>query len=94
MAKQTKRPNIVSFSMTPDDEAKLDKLCSKRGMTIKAALGRLLDWFVTLDRTEQAIALGQVEARDVGSLADLIGRRRPRKTVAAAGRRPRRARRR
>ena len=77
MAKQKKRPNIVSVHLTPQGKAKLDKVCADRGMTIKSLLGRLLDWFVTLDRTEQSIVLGQVEARDVRTLADLIGRRRP-----------------
>jgi len=55
-------------------------------MTIKALLGRLIGWFVTLHRTEQAIVLGQVEARHVRTLADLIGRRGQEKIVAAAGR--------
>ena len=77
MAKQKKRPNIVSVHLTPQGKAKLDKACADRGMTIKSLLGRLIGWFVTLDRTEQSIVLGQVEARDVRSLADLIGRRRP-----------------
>ena len=77
MPKQRKRPDIVSFSMTPDDKAKVDKACTNRGMTMKALLGRLVSWFVTLDRTEQSIVLGQVEARHVRTLADLIGRRRP-----------------
>ncbi|GAG13117.1 unnamed protein product, partial [marine sediment metagenome] len=63
MAKQRKRPNIVSISMTPQTKAKLNKVCADRGMTIKASLGRLIDCFVALDRTEQAIVLGQVEAK-------------------------------
>ena len=77
MAKQKKRPTIVSVYLRPQGKAKLDKVCADRGMTIKSLLGRLLDWFVTLDRTEQAIVLGQVEAKHVRTLADLLGRRRP-----------------
>jgi len=77
MAQQKKRPTIVSVYLTPQGKVKLDKVCADRGMTIKSLLGRLLDWFVTLDRTEQAIVLGQVEAKHVRTLADLIGRRRP-----------------
>ncbi len=77
MAKQRKRPNIISVYMTPQTKAKLNKVCADRGMTIKSLLGRLLDSFVALDRTEQAIVLGQVEARHVRTLADLIGRRGP-----------------
>ena len=77
MAQQRKRPNIVSVELTPQGKTKLDKVCADRGMTIKALLSRLLDRFVALDRTEQAIVLGQVEARDVRTLADLIGRRGP-----------------
>ena len=75
MAKQRKQPNIVSVHLTPQGKAKLDKVCADRGMTIKASLGRLIDCFVTLDWTEQAIVLGQVEAKHVRTLADLIGRR-------------------
>ena len=75
MAKQKRRINIVSVQLTPQGKAKLDKVCADRGMTIKASLGRLIDCFVALDRTEQAIVLGQVEARHVRTLADLIGRR-------------------
>ena len=86
MAKKKKRSNIVSVQLSPEGKAKLDKACADRGMTIKSLLGRLLDSFVALDRTEQAIVLGQVEARHVRTLADLIGERGPRKTTAAAGR--------
>jgi hypothetical protein len=86
MAQQKKRPTIVSVQLTPPGKAKLDKACADRGMTIKALLCRLLDWFVTLDRTEQAIVLGQIEARDVRSLADLVGQRGPKKIAAAARR--------
>ncbi len=75
MAQQKKRPTIVSVQLTPQGKAKLDKVCADRGMTIKAVLCRLLDCFVTLDRTEQAIVLGQVEAKHVRTLADLLGRR-------------------
>ncbi len=77
MAKQRKRPNTINVSMMPQTKAKLDKVCADRGMTIKSLLGRLLEGFFALDRTEQAIVLGQVEARDVRTLADLIGRRGP-----------------
>ena len=77
MAKQKRRINIVSVELSPQGKAELGKACADRGMTIKALLGRLLDWFVTLDRTEQAIVLGQVEARHVRTLADLVGRRGP-----------------
>ena len=77
MAQQKKRPTIVSVYLTPQTKAKLDKVCADRGMTIKSSLGRLIDCFVALDRTEQTIVLGQVEARHVRTLADLIGRRGP-----------------
>jgi len=75
--KQTekKRPNIVSVQLSPQGKAALDKACNDRGMTIKSLLGRLLDWFVEQDKTSQAIVLGQVEARDVTSVADLVRRR-------------------
>ena len=86
MPKQKKRPTIVSVQLTPEGKAKLDKVCADRGMTIKASLGRLIDCFVALDRTEQAIVLGQVEAGDVRTLADLVGRRGPKEVAARAAR--------
>ena len=70
-----KRPNIVSVHLSPQGKAALDKACADRGMTIKSLLGRLIDWFVEQDKTSQAIVLGQVEARDVTSVADLVQRR-------------------
>ena len=70
-----KRPNIVSVHLPPKGKAALDKACDDRGMTIKSLLGRLIDWFVEQDKTSQAIVLGQVEARDVTSVADLVRRR-------------------
>ena len=45
-------------------------------MTIKALLGRLIEWFVELDKTEQSIVLKQVEVADVNDLAALLQRRR------------------
>jgi hypothetical protein len=45
-------------------------------MSIKRLLGRLLSWFVDLDRTEQSIILGQVEDQDVIGLSEMITRRK------------------
>jgi len=72
---QKKRPNIVSIQLSPEGRAALRKACEARGMTIKSLLGRLIEWFVEQDKTSQAIILGQVEARDVTSVADLVRRR-------------------
>jgi len=72
---ERKRPNIVSVHLSPQGKAALDKACNDRGMTIKSLLGRLIDWFVEQDKTSQAILLGQVEARDVTSVADLVRHR-------------------
>jgi len=83
---QKKRPNIVSVHLSPEGKAKLDKACADRGMTIKSLLGRLISWFVVLDKTEQSIVLGQLEESDVTSVADMIQHRRPKKSAAAAGR--------
>jgi len=81
---QKKRPNIVSVHLSPEAKGDLDKSCSTRGMTIKSLLGCLIDWFVDLDKTEQSIVLGQIEATDVARVADMVGHRRPKKTAAAA----------
>lgn len=66
------RPNIVSVHLSPEAKAKLDDVCEKRGMSIKMLLGRLIIWFVALDRTEQSIVLGQVEAQDLRPLAEML----------------------
>jgi hypothetical protein len=81
---QKKRPNIVSVHLSPQAKGDLDKACSARGMTIKSLLGRLVGWFVDLDKTEQSIVLGQIEETDVTQVASIVGHRRPRKTTAAA----------
>lgn len=69
-------PNIVSVQLTPQGKSDFDAICDARGMTIKTVLGRIIDWFCELDRTEQAIVLGQVEVDDVKSLSDMIKKRR------------------
>lgn len=76
MAQVRKRPNIVSVHLSPEAKGQLDDVCDRRGMTIKTLLGRLICWFVELDRTEQSIVLGQVEDVDVRQLAELILTRR------------------
>jgi hypothetical protein len=84
---ERKRPNIVSVHLPPEGKAALDDVCAKRGMSIKMLLGRLITWFVQLDRTEQSIVLGQVEDADVKSLAQMIQQRGP-KPKAARPRKP------
>jgi len=86
--KERKRPDIVSVNLSPKGKANLDEVCAKRGMSIKMLLGRLIVWFVALDRTEQSIVLGQVEAADVKNLTQMLlgrgvksGARRSRKTA-------------
>jgi len=76
---QKKRPNIVSVHLSPQGKARLDKACADRGMTIKSLLGRLIDWFVELDKTEQSVVLGQLEEADLTTVADLLLRRRTKK---------------
>ena len=71
-----KRPDIVSVHLSPEAKAAVNEVCAKRGMSIKMLLGRLITWFVELDRTEQSIVLGQVEDADVKGLADLLLKRR------------------
>jgi hypothetical protein len=75
---QRQRPNIVSVHLSPEAKANLDMVCEQRGMTIKSLLGRLIEWFVELDKTEQSIVLKQVEVTDVTNLAELVLRRGPR----------------
>jgi len=71
------RPNIVSVHLSPEAKKNLDNVCASRGMTIKTLLGRLIEWFVDLDKTEQSIVLGQVEEADLIGVSELIMRRRP-----------------
>ena len=88
MTVNKERPNIVSIQLSRQGKAHLDNACARRGMSIKNLLGRLLDWFVELDMTEQSIVLGQVEAPDVKTLAELL---KHRSTPAARPRRSRKA---
>ena len=82
MARKRSKPDpsrkhitIVSISLAPAEKDKLDSITDQRGMTIKSLLGRLIDWFAERDTTEQAMILGQVEARDVKKLAEMIEKR-------------------
>ena len=73
---QKKKPNIVSVHLSPESKDALDLACAERGMTIKSLLGRLIEWFNSMNKTEQSIVLGQVEANDVQDLAQLLAKRR------------------
>ena len=86
------RPNIVSVHLSPEAKARLDDVRIKRGMSIKMLLGRLICWFVELDRTEQSIVLGLVEEADVKSLAQMITRRAPKPKSTGRARKPARRR--
>jgi hypothetical protein len=59
-------------------------------MTIKRLLGRLIEWFVDLDKTEQSIVLGLVEEEDIKGLAEMVLTRRsvekPKRKAARKGR--------
>jgi len=76
MKAQKKKPNIVSVHLAPESKAALDRACKERGMTIKSLLGRLIEWFNSMNKTEQSIVLGQVEQTDVQALAELLVHRR------------------
>lgn len=76
MKREKQRPDIVSVHLSPEAKAKLDDVCFKRGMTIKRLLGRLIEWFVELDKTEQSIVLGLVEEADIKGLAEMVLTRR------------------
>lgn len=84
--KPRKRQNIVSVQLSDDAKLQLDTVSEARGMTIKMLMGKLITWFVTLDRTEQSIVLGQVESDDVKSLAQLVLQRQSRLETAPARR--------
>jgi hypothetical protein len=75
MRAQKKKPDIVSVHLAPQSKAALDHACHERGMTIKALLGRLIEWFNSINKTEQSIVLGQVERSDIRALAELLARR-------------------
>jgi hypothetical protein len=80
MKAKKKKPNIVSVHLSPEAKGQLDNVCDERGMTIKSLLGRLIEWFVEMDKTEQSIVLHQVEDTDVRGLAELMLRRRSEET--------------
>jgi hypothetical protein len=83
---EKKRPDIVSVHLSPESKARLDDVCFRRGMTIKRLLGRLIEWFVDLDKTEQSIVLGLVEDDDIKGLAEMVLTRRPGRAAGKAGR--------
>lgn len=72
-------PIIVSVQLAAEAKAQLDFACDQRGMTIKTLLGRLISWFVSMDKSEQAIVLRQVEDADIKSLSELVLGRRSRR---------------
>ncbi|MBI5863577.1 MAG: hypothetical protein HZB38_03530 [Planctomycetes bacterium] len=86
-AKQRKRQNIVSVQLAEDAKSQLDAVSDNRGMTIKMLMGKLLAWFVSLDRTEQSIVLGQVESQDIKTLAQLVIDRQVKSPSSGAARR-------
>ena len=88
MKVKKKKPNIVSVHLSPEAKQNLDSVCDERGMTIKSLLGRLIEWFVEMDKTEQSIVLHQVEDTDIRGLADLILRRRAEGDSGSRRRRP------
>ena len=53
-------------------------------MTIKRLLGRLIEWFVELDKTEQSIVLGLVEDADIKGLSEMVLTRRSSSTKKTA----------
>ena len=75
---EKKRPNLVSVNLSPKAKTQLDRVCEERGMSIKMFLGRLTEWFLDLNTTEQSIVLGHVEDEDVTGLAEMIVRRKQR----------------
>ncbi len=81
---EKKRPDIVSVHLSPESKARLDEVCFRRGMTIKRLLGRLIEWFVDLDKTEQSIVLGLVEDADIKGLAEMVLTRRPARKAGRA----------
>jgi hypothetical protein len=72
LKREKQRPDIVSVHLSPEAKAQLDEVCFRRGMTIKRLLGRLIEWFVALDKTEQSIVLGLVEDADIKGLSEMI----------------------
>ena len=75
------RPNIVSVQLSPK-EGQARRCVREARHVHQDIVGRLISWFVELDRTEQSIVLGQVEEADVCDLAELL-KSRGRKTASA-----------
>jgi hypothetical protein len=75
---QKKRPDVVSVNLSPQAKAQLNQVCEQRGMSIKMFLGRVIEWFLDLNITEQSIVLEHVEDEDVIGLSEMISRRKGR----------------
>lgn len=74
---RTTPQRIVSVMLEPLAKMQLDAICQIRGMTIKTTLSRLIEWFGTLDKTEQSTLLGLVEKDETGSLVARLALRNP-----------------
>jgi hypothetical protein len=86
LKREKKRPDIVSVHLSQESKTRLDGVCHARGMTIKRLLGRLIEWFVELDKTEQSIVLGLVEETDMKRLAEMVITRQNAAQASKAGR--------
>ena len=67
---------IVNAALSPPSMDLFTRTCHERGMTAKSLLGRLIAWLANLDKTEQAIVLGQVDSADEVELAAILRKRR------------------
>lgn len=56
---------VVNVSLTSSTKEALDRLCEQHGMTQKALLGRLIEWFTSQEKTSRAIVLGQITLPDL-----------------------------
>lgn len=61
--------------MDDETERVLRRIAAERHMTLRGLLGAIVLWFARLDRTQQALVLGQVEPADMALLVKLAARR-------------------
>lgn len=75
-----------AITLFDETEAKLRAVCARREMSMRGLMSKLVEWFVTLDATEQALILDQVAEED---RADLLRRVLSRRAVESKAERAR-----
>ena len=62
----------ISVKISPEAKKKLDAMAQSSGMGKIEMVSRLVEWLHAQDRTLQAIAMGQIDDRDLLDVLEMI----------------------